>query len=222
MKRANTNLPLPLTTSRLVNKLPRDSPKVPSPLYPKLSHPNDLIDISQKSKSDAKSEENDVLGELMAKLNEQKNNKRDGGVPLDEENSSQGTSPFANTPPAGSTATSDSNDSSMLENLKRQLELATERMAQMELELSQSRIRQAAEQQPIGTPLQTAAAGFPLPSLVGAHAAYEGAEPKRPSPLDLSSHPHGLGLNAGFQGGSLAAPPFLSAQKYVNESHLTH
>lgn len=214
MRRTNTNLPLPLTTSRLVNKLPRNSPKVPSTLFHKpSSRINTLIHTSQKSKSDAKSEENDVLGELMAKLNEQKINAHDGGVPLDDESSSQNTDTFANTPPAGSTATSDSNDTSMMENMKRALDLANERMAQMELELSQSRIRQNAEQHPIAAPFPAPAPVFPLPSLGGARAVYDGPESKRTSPLDLNSQSQGLGPNGSFQGGTLAPPPFFAGQK---------
>ena len=70
----------------------------------------------------------------MAKLNKQQNTMHGGGVPLADDISSQGTDRFAGTPPAaGSTATSDSNDTAAMENMKRQLELATERMARWNL-----------------------------------------------------------------------------------------
>jgi hypothetical protein len=156
----------------------------------------------------------------MAKLNEQQNTKH---VPLADEISSQDTDPFANTPPTGSTATSDSNDTTAMENMKRQLELATERMAQMELELTQSRARQPAEQpelaqrhyhrateQSANVSFPSAAQGFPFVSLP--QGSYN-IESRRTSPLDLNSQQQALALSGGFQSGTLAPPPLFATQK---------
>jgi hypothetical protein len=160
----------------------------------------------------------------MAKLNEQQNTKRDGGVPLRDDSSSQVTDPFAHTPPAGSTATSDSNDTTAMENMKRQLELATERMAQMELELTQTRIRQTSElpdltQGRIHRPTEHSVhASFP-PTGQGPHFTSLGAydnfatDSRRASPLDLNSQQQALGQSGGFQSGTLAPPPFFTDRK---------
>jgi hypothetical protein len=227
MKRTAATLPLPLTTSKLINKLPRDSPKVTrtrchKPTTAPFTH------TSQKHKADTTVEEHDdVLGELMAKLTEQQNIKHDGGVSLADDTSSQNTDPFALTPPAGSTATSDSTDTNAMENMKRQLELATERMAQMELELTKSRARQTLEQpeltqpryhrtaEPSGSasfppPLQ----GYPFVSLSGPQVVYNPtSDSRRPSPPDLNAQQQALAMSGGFQSGSLAPPPFFATQK---------
>ena len=127
MKRTAAALPLPLTTSKLANTLatkhPRESPKVncATPLRASLRI-SILTHTPQKAQAEHKTEEHDVLDELMAKLNEHQNSKHEGGVPLEDDSSSQNTDPFAdNTPPAGSTATSDSNDMSAMDDMKRQL-----------------------------------------------------------------------------------------------------
>lgn len=227
MKRAHPTLPLPLTTSKLANKLPHESPKVTAHALSQANH-RTHAHASQKLNPDAKTEQHDdVLGELMAKLNEQQNIKHDGGVPLADDVSSQDTDPFANTPPAGSTATSDSNDTTAMENMKRQLELATERMAQMELELTQSRARQTSEQQPEltqprihrATAEQSASASFhstsqayPFASLLGTQVTYSN-DSRRASPLDLNSQQQALAMHGGFQSGTLAPPPLFTSQK---------
>ena len=165
----------------------------------------------------------------MAKLNEQQNTKHSGGVPLADDMSSQDTDPFANTPPTGSTATSDSNDTTVMENMKRQLELATERMAQMELELTQSRARQPLEQAELVQPryhrateqsatpsFPSTTQGFPFVSLSGPQGNYNNnADSRRTSPLDLNSQQQALAMNGGFQSGTLAPPPFFASQKYA-------
>jgi hypothetical protein len=189
------------------------------------AHTCKLAHTLKKTKTDSRSEEHDVLDELMAKLNEQQHTKRDGGVPLGpDDSSSQTTDPFANTPPAGSTATSDSNDTTAMENMKRQLELATERMAQMELELTQTRIRQTSElpdltQGRIHRPSEHSVhASFPPtghgPSFTSLGAYDNSAtDSRRASPLDLDSQQQALGLSGGFQSGALAPPPFFTGHK---------
>jgi hypothetical protein len=226
MKRTGSTLPLPLTTSKLVNKLPRESPKVIHTHGAKPDNATRLTHTPQKHKTDAKGEQHDdVLGELMAKLNEQQNTKLTGGVPLADDISSQGTDPFAGTPPAGgSTATSDSNDTAAMENMKRQLELATERMAQMELELTQTRARQPSEQaelaqpryhrtteQPVNASFPPTGQGFPFVSLP--QGAYNNIDSRRTSPSDLNSQQQALAMNGGYQTGTLAPPPFFATQK---------
>lgn len=210
MKRSMAALPLPLTTSKLANKLPRESPKV-SPANTHLRRlPRTFAHIPQKNKSESKTDEHDdVLGELMAKLNEHHISKHEGGVALHEDSSSQSTDPYANTPPAGSTATSDSNDTSTMENMKRQLELATERMAQMELELTKTRLRQASEQ-PVGPSYPAVTSGFPYTSLGDSNVSHHGSGSKRTSPFDPNAQPPALNVNNGFQGGGLAPPPFFA------------
>ena len=183
--------------------------------------------FTQKTKTDSRSEEHDVLDELMAKLNEQQNTKHDGGVPLGDDSSSQATDPYANTPPAGSTATSDSNDTTAMENMKRQLELATERMAQMELELTQTRIRQTSEmieltqnrmqrpsEQSVSASSPPAVHGPPFTSSLGG-TAYDNSvtDSRCASPLDLNSQQQALGQSGGFQSGTLAPPPFFTGHK---------
>ena len=163
----------------------------------------------------------------MAKLNEQQNTKHNsGGVPLEDDTSSQGTDPFAGTPPTGgSTTTSDSNDAAVMENMKRRLELATERMAQMELELTQTRARQPSEQaeltqphyhrnteQPANASFPGAAQGFPFISLPPP-GAFTNVDSRRTSPLDLNAQQQALAMNGGFQSGTLAPPPFFATQK---------
>lgn len=227
MRRAHPTLPLPLTTSKLANKLPHESSQVSAHALSQADH-YAHAHASQKLNPDAKTEQHDdVLGELMAKLNEQQNIKRDGGVPLADDVSSQDTDPFANTPPTGSTATSDSNDTTAMENMKRQLELATERMAQMELELTQSRARQASEQQPELTQPrihrateQSTSASFPstsqgyaFASLGGPQVTYSNNDSRRASPLDLNSQQQVLAMHGGFQSGTLAPPPLFTSQK---------
>jgi hypothetical protein len=157
----------------------------------------------------------------MAKLNEQQNTKH---VPLADDISSQDTDPFANTPPTGSTATSESTDTTAMENMKRQLELATERMAQMELELTQTRARQPSEhpelaqtryhratEQPVNASFPSTAQGFPFVSLPP--VSYNNVDSRRTSPLDLNSQQQALAMSGGFQSGSLAPPPLFATQK---------
>lgn len=162
----------------------------------------------------------------MAKLNEQQNTKHDGGVLLGDDSSSQATDPYANTPPAGSTATSDSNDTTAMENMKRQLELATERMAQMELELTQTRIRQTVElpdltqsrmhrpsEQSVSASFPTSTHGPPFTSFGGSAYETPAADSRRASPLDLNSQQHAISMSGGFQSGTLAPPPFFTGHK---------
>jgi len=188
-----------------------------------LAHTCKLAHTLQKTKTDSRSEEHDVLDELMAKLNEQQHTKRDGGVPLGDDSSSQATDPFANTPP-DITATPDSIETTAMENMKKQLELATERMAQMELELTQTRIRQTSElpdltqgriyrpsEQSVHASFPPTGHGPPFTSL----GAYDSSatDSRRASPLDLNSQQQALGLSGGFQSGTLAPPPYFTGHK---------
>ncbi|KAK5122733.1 hypothetical protein LTR85_003648 [Meristemomyces frigidus] len=136
LKRSSSAYPMPLTTSRLGNQLPTVSPK-------KTENPVDA---------------------LLAKLTEQQHSRQK----VDEDSSSSATDPYATTPPTESLANSNDGRPDAVEvfRLKRELELATHRMAQMDLQLSrerqerieldQSRITQHTVEQAIGSPFPAA------------------------------------------------------------------
>ena len=156
-----------------------------------------------------------MLDELMAKLNEQNRGSYQGGVSLDDDSSSSVTDPFAtNTPPTESRATSDSPpEMTQVEQLKKQLELATERMAQMELEVTQSRLTRHTVEQAIGSPFP-AAQDIAYNSFGAAPVAFNSDVSRRTSPLEHVNQQQSLGLNGLVQnGGLMPAPAFFNGQK---------
>jgi len=151
----------------------------------------------------------------MAKLNEQNRGSYHGGVSLDDDSSSSATDPFAtNTPPTASRATSDSPpETAQVEQLKKQLELATERMAQMELEVTQSRLTRHTVEQALGSPFP-AAQDIAYNSFGAAPVAYNGGLSRRTSSLEHTTQQQSLGMNGLVHGGSLMpAPAFFNGQK---------
>lgn len=92
----------------------------------------------------------------MARISEQQEQLARHGSEVNDDNSSSATDPFANTPPTESLGSSDRPDAAEVLSLKKQLELATERMAQMDLELTQSRMARHTVEQAIGSPFPAA------------------------------------------------------------------
>jgi hypothetical protein len=149
----------------------------------------------------------------MAKLNEQQRNTYHGGVALDDDNSSSATDPFAaDTPPTDSRATSDSPpETTQVEQLKKQLELATERMAQMELEVTQSRLTRHTVEQAIGSPFP-AAQDIAYSSFSGVPVLSSGLS-RRNSPSQMNNQQAAFAMNGFAHGGLLPAPTFFNGQK---------
>lgn len=75
----------------------------------------------------------------------------------EEERTSSPTDPYGNTPPTESVTNSDGRpDAAEVFRLNKELELTRERMAQLEVELTQSRITQHTVEQAIGSPFPAA------------------------------------------------------------------
>ena len=101
------------------------------------------------------------------------------------DNSSSATDPYANTPPTESVDTSDGRpDSAEVFRLKKELELTRERMAQMEIEVNQSRLAKHTVEEAIGSPFPTAqhlAFNFATPGIAPTQGTFQGrASPFRP------------------------------------------
>ncbi|GIZ46629.1 hypothetical protein CKM354_000974800 [Cercospora kikuchii] len=153
LKRTASAMPLPLTTSRFANRGP--------PPQFNMAH--------QDSPA--------VVAELMAKVKaRQELHSRQKREVEDSENRSASptnTDPYSNTPPTGQNSDEEQADNEVYR-LKRELDLANERMAQMNLQLTQSRLAQHTMEEAIGSPFPTAqhlAASIPghsmLPSVNG-------------------------------------------------------
>lgn len=103
----------------------------------------------------------------------------------DGDGSSSATDPYATTPPTESVDNSDGRpDSAEVFRLKKELELTRERMAQMEIEVNQSRLAKHTVEEAIGSPFPTAqhlAFNFAGPGIIPPQAAFQGrASPFRP------------------------------------------
>ena len=106
-------------------------------------------------------EQQSPVDQLLARLNQQKEvfarQKQQLDDNEDDSGSSSNTDPFAKTPPADSVANSDGRpDAAEVFRLKKELELARERMAQMDLELTHSRITRHTVEEAIGSPFPAA------------------------------------------------------------------
>ncbi|KAI7361471.1 hypothetical protein KC354_g8059, partial [Hortaea werneckii] len=206
LKRNSSVYPPPLTTSKLQNQLP------PTTSSKKLQG-------SPFEKSPVKA--------LLNKLSEQQasQSRQNQQVENDaEDTSSSGTDPYANTPPTAGFANSDGRpDAAEVLRLKKELALATERMAQMDLqlakerqdrmsqaemdELTQSRIAQHTVEQAIGSPFPGAqnlafnmTGGMTLPTTMPMRSLAE------PIP---SYHRSALGFDRGYTPGyTPPATPF--------------
>ncbi|KAK6411745.1 hypothetical protein LTR95_018056, partial [Oleoguttula sp. CCFEE 5521] len=209
MERHKNAIPLPLTTSAFNDQVPRGPPKVDLPIC---AHDNTILTCSQKPKIN----EDDVLSVLMAKLNEQQyrqpsvNKSSAGSADDDDDNSSIVTNPYAmSTPPAdGTTDSNSASDANEVARLKKQLELANQRMAQMDIELNQTRLAHHTVGQVISSPypapqnLQYNPFSGPLP-------AYNGALTRQTTPFDYGGPPQSFGGPAPMSHrGLMPAPAF--------------
>ena len=148
---------LPLTTSKLANQLPvRRSPQVRKRFILREANETD-IDISQKSESVQQSPVEQLLAKLTQQQEALSRKKQHQSENSGGDGSSSATDPYANTPPTESVANSDGRpDAVEVFRLKKELELAQERMAQMDLELTQSRITKHTVEEAIGSPFPAA------------------------------------------------------------------
>lgn len=159
----------------------------------------------------------------MAKLNEQRLLNRQRAARTDDETSSSATDPFTNTPPGESSATSDSQPGAPeVDRLKKELEFATERMAQMDFELTQSRLARHTVEQAIGSPFPAAqeiaynafsGAQGPFNS---AQAAFNAPAPRRPSPFDIGGAPQPLSMSAMPNGNAMPPAAFYRGHRYLS------
>ncbi|OQN98689.1 hypothetical protein B0A48_15355 [Cryoendolithus antarcticus] len=191
MERHKSALPVSLTTSAFPEQAPRGPPKKP------------------------KINEDDVLSVLMAKLNEQQyrqpsvNKSSAGSADDDDDNSSIITNPYAaSTPPAdGTTDSNSASDANEVERLKKQLEFANQRMAQMDIELNQTRLAHHTVEQVISSP-------YPAPQNIqynpfnGPLPAYNGAVTRQTTPFDYGGPPQSFGPAAMSHNGLMPAPAF--------------
>jgi len=155
----------------------------------------------------------------MAKLNMQQQMKQGGGVPVDDDSSSVTTDPYANTPPVASSATPDSQDAAEVYRLKRELELANERMAQMQMDFTQSHLARQTVEQAIGSPFP-AAQDLAYNGFNGGHHAFNAPASRRPSPFEANTQASGHGVNGMLQAGQVQPAAYYHGQKSVSMSSL--
>lgn len=158
LKRTASAVPLPLTTSKFVNRMG---------LPPTVSHlhhtdpPTYFYGTDTKKRTMEKSEKTPV-DQLLAKLTEQQERlarqKRSFEETQNENrsNSSSATDPYANTPPTETNTSDGRPDAVEVFRLKKELEAAKERMAQMDLQITQSRLAQHTMEEAIGSPFPAA------------------------------------------------------------------
>ncbi|KAK4963143.1 hypothetical protein LTR10_000771 [Elasticomyces elasticus] len=201
---------MPLMTSRFMNQLPKGkaiSPDVRHLQSALLSQAPPwaylvvyTLTTSQKSPVD------DLLvrlSEQQAVLNRQKN---EAGQVFDESSSSSGTDPYAS--PAEKETRPDAAE---VLKLKKELEFARERMAQMDFQLTQSNIARHTVEQAIGSPFPAAQrlaisdlqtgfqyqAGHDGPSNRFAHPGMQNVQPTRPQQSRLSLAAQEFGFSWG-------------------------
>jgi len=153
------------------------------------------------------------VNELLARLTQQQQALYRQKEQVDESahdnsSSSSATDPYANTPPTESVANSDGRpDAAEVLRLQKELECAKERMAQMDLELTQSRITRHTVEEAIGSPFPAAQQ---LAFNIGGAAANNGqgrASPFRPG-NQVQNAPGGkLWIDTGIpSGGDMYTP----------------
>lgn len=148
------------------------------------------------------------INQILAKLTQQQEVLARQKQQVEEnegDDSSSATDPYANTPPTESVDTSDGRpDSAEVFRLKKELELTRERMAQMEIEVNQSRLAKHTVEDAIGSPFPTAqhlAFNFGTPGMM--HP--QGTFPGRASPFRQRAHgaqgvgASGLWIDTGLQ-----------------------
>lgn len=179
---------IPLTTSKFANRLAtRKTPKVR--LLPFVGHRSSDFNLTLQQKMD-KEQENPV-DQLLARLTQQQEILTRQKQQLDEngeeDGSSSATDPYATTTLTESVETSDGRpDAAEVFRLKKELQLAQQRMAEMNIELTQSRITKHTVEEAIGSPFPSAQhlafnmSGSGLPHQTGFHG--------RASPGHATSH----------------------------------
>ena len=137
------------------------------------------------------SDEESPVNQLLARLTQQQEalaRQKKQVEEHDGDDASSATDPYANTPPTESIDTSDGRpDSAEVFRLKKELELTRERMAQMEIEVNQSRLAKHTVEEAIGSPFPTAqhlAFNFATSGIVPPQGTFQG----RASPFHPRSH----------------------------------
>ena len=134
-------------------------------------------------------EKDSPVNQLLARLTQQQevlaHRKQQQLEENEGDGSSSATDPYANTPPTESVGNSDGRpDSADFLRLKKELELARERMAQMELEVTQSRLTKHTVEEAIGSPFPAAqhlAFNLTGPGMLPPQQGFQGrASPFRP------------------------------------------
>jgi hypothetical protein len=156
------------------------------------------------------------VNQLLAKLTQQQEVLARQKLQVEEndgDDSSSATDPYANTPPTESVDTSDGRpDSAEVFRLKKELELTRERMAQMEIEVNQSRLAKHTVEEAIGSPFPTAqhlAFNFVSPGIVPPQITFQG----RASPFRPRGHTaqgvgaNGLWVDTGLPSAGTMYPP---------------
>lgn len=114
----------------------------------------------------------DKLTRHQSMLSQQK--RQTEGSENRSDSSAAATDPYANTPPTESAPSDGRPDAAEVFRLKKELELANERMAQMDLQLTQSNLAQHTMEQAIGSP-------FPAAQHLAATIPGQGMMPGAPS-----------------------------------------
>lgn len=148
-----------------------------------------------------KEQQNPVVDQLLARFTQQQGLLSRQKQQLDENaednRSSSPTDPYAGTPPIDSAVDmSGRPDAAEVFRLKKELELAKERMAQMDLELTQSRIARHTVEEAIGSPFPAAqhlAFNLSVPGVMSAPTSFQGRTSPLP-PIGRGAHRAGLGL----------------------------
>ena len=203
---------MPLTTSKLANQLSaRNSPKVSDHFVGDYFMDSILTSVQKMSN------ENSPVDQLLARITQQQEvlsrQKQKLGENDEEDGSSSATDPYANTPPTESVANSDGRpDAAEVFRLKKELELASERMAQMELELTQSRITKHTVEEAIGSPFPAAqhlAFNIGGPNMLPPQNGFQGrASPLHPVRQPTHGPPGaGLRIDTGVPAGMDAFTP---------------
>jgi hypothetical protein len=151
MKRTASAVPMPMGSIMSVNR-PKLVHKVPCPTTSHAITGSD--NTTQPSSIEA------PVTELLAKLSKQQQllsrQKRDLEENENRSNSSSSTEPCGTTPPSEHLGRSIMPQAGEVAELKKQLEDAKERMAQMDLQLTQSRLAQHTMEEAIGSPFPAA------------------------------------------------------------------
>lgn len=177
MKRSASMMPLPLTTSKLINRLPglvQGSPKVRC--YQE-SPANTIDTDSALQQATMQKEEASPDDELLAILTQRVNISQEKEV---DDSSSSATDPYATTPPTESLASTSGGrpDAAEVLRLQKELALTQQRMVQMDMQLArerQERIHQADiidHQNQVARYTVEQAIGSPIPAHNVGHEPY--------------------------------------------------